>query len=123
MVSPAPIRTVPSLYRRALKLSLDWSVRRDVWRPQALAIRKLFEDNKDVREPKQLKSLIAETEAQLEKWKHPDPYLPPTAPGGVFLPFFPTSPVELFFISLYISLCFLRRKVVHSAVYLPPLLF
>lgn len=26
--------------------------------------------------------LIKETEALLEKWKHPDPYRPPTAPGG-----------------------------------------
>ncbi|RVD84491.1 uncharacterized protein DFL_006240 [Arthrobotrys flagrans] len=82
MASSTPIRIVPSLYRRALKTSLDWSVRRDIWRPQALAIRQLFEANKDVRAPKQLQALIAETEAELEKWKHPDPYLPPTAPGG-----------------------------------------
>ncbi|KAK6359575.1 hypothetical protein TWF696_000727 [Orbilia brochopaga] len=77
-----PTRIVPSLYRQALKLSLNWTVRRDTWRPQALAIRQLFEANKDVREPKQLKALIAETQAQLDKWKHPDPYLPPLAPGG-----------------------------------------
>lgn len=25
-----------------------------------------------------------EAEALLEKWKHPDPYRPPTAPGGMF---------------------------------------
>jgi hypothetical protein len=30
--------------------------------------------------------LIKETEALLEKWKHPDPYRPPTAPGGMQLP-------------------------------------
>lgn len=28
------------------------------------------------------KELIKETESLLEKWKHPDPYRPPTAPGG-----------------------------------------
>jgi NADH dehydrogenase (ubiquinone) 1 beta subcomplex subunit 9 len=28
------------------------------------------------------KELIKETQALLEKWKHPDPYRPPTAPGG-----------------------------------------
>ncbi|KAF3923485.1 hypothetical protein ABW21_db0208423 [Orbilia brochopaga] len=77
-----PTKIVPSLYRRALKQSLNWTVRRDIWRPQALAIRQLFEANRDVREPKLLKALIAETEAQLDKWKHPDPYLPPLAPGG-----------------------------------------
>ncbi|KAF3918388.1 hypothetical protein ABW20_dc0102346 [Dactylellina cionopaga] len=84
MATPTPVRIIPSLYRRALKQSLDWSVRRDIWRPQALAIRQLFEQNKDVREPKQLKALITEAESQLEKWKHPDPYIPPTAPGGAF---------------------------------------
>lgn len=26
--------------------------------------------------------LLEETEEILEKWKHPDPYYPPTAPGG-----------------------------------------
>ena len=27
--------------------------------------------------------LFNETEKLLEKWKHPDPYRPPTAPGGM----------------------------------------
>lgn len=27
--------------------------------------------------------LLADTEVQLEKWKHPDIYIPPTAPGGM----------------------------------------
>lgn len=30
-------------------------------------------------------ALITETENLLEKWKHPDPYRPPTAPGGTQL--------------------------------------
>ena len=29
--------------------------------------------------------LFSETEKLLEKWKHPDPYRPPTAPGGKLL--------------------------------------
>ena len=29
-----------------------------------------------------LQELIAQTEEILERWKHPDPYRPPTAPGG-----------------------------------------
>jgi NADH dehydrogenase (ubiquinone) 1 beta subcomplex subunit 9 len=29
--------------------------------------------------------LVRETEKLLEKWKHPDPYRPPTAPGGALL--------------------------------------
>jgi len=73
---------VLSLYRRALKLSLDWAVARDVWRSQAVYIRGLFDANKGVSQPRQQKELIEQTEALLEKWKHPDPYRPPTAPGG-----------------------------------------
>ncbi|KAI6709253.1 hypothetical protein JHW43_008200 [Diplocarpon mali] len=45
-------QAVSSLYRRSLKLSLDWA------------------------------ALFQEAEAVLEKWKHPDPYHAPTAPGG-----------------------------------------
>ena len=86
-----------SLYRRCLKLSLDWAVQRSVWRGQALYIRSLFEANKNVVEPQKqrvggilltwskltAKALLQETEELLEKWKHPDPYRPPTAPGGL----------------------------------------
>lgn len=42
-----------SLYRRSLKLALDWAVHRYIWRGQALYIRSLFEANRDVREPRQ----------------------------------------------------------------------
>ncbi|SLM37160.1 Complex 1 LYR protein [Lasallia pustulata] len=95
-------QAVSSLYRRCLKLSLDWAVHRYIWRGQALYIRSLFEANRDVREPRQQRVrihlvlltcrrtrnpdssqiLFEEAEALLEKWKHPDPYRPPTAPGG-----------------------------------------
>ncbi|KAF2252723.1 hypothetical protein BU26DRAFT_562442 [Trematosphaeria pertusa] len=74
--------TVLRLYRRSLKLSLDWAVHRYLWRGQAMYIRSLFEANKHVTEPRQQRELIKETETLLEKWKHPDPYRPPTAPGG-----------------------------------------
>ncbi|EGP83537.1 uncharacterized protein MYCGRDRAFT_29525, partial [Zymoseptoria tritici IPO323] len=70
------------LYRRALKLSLDWAVHRYVWRGQAMYIRSLFEANRTVNQPRQQKMLVEQTEELLEKWKHPDPYRPPTAPGG-----------------------------------------
>ncbi|KAH3631411.1 hypothetical protein KXW67_008499 [Aspergillus fumigatus] len=74
--------TVASLYRRSLKLALDWAVHRHVWRGQAVYIRSLFEANKDVRDPRQQRVLLRETEKLLETWKHPDPYRAPTAPGG-----------------------------------------
>lgn len=89
------------MYRRCLKLSLDWAVHRYLWRGQALYIRSLFEAKKDVTEPRQQRvptnssdliairllskarqALFQKTESLLEEWKHPDPYRPPTAPGG-----------------------------------------
>ncbi|KAF3059035.1 Hit family protein 1 [Trichoderma lentiforme] len=42
-----------SLYRRSLKLALDWAVHRHLWRGQALYIRSLFEANKKVTDPRQ----------------------------------------------------------------------
>ncbi|KAK2812134.1 hypothetical protein FQN50_001491 [Emmonsiellopsis sp. PD_5] len=71
-----------SLYRRSLKLSLDWAVHRNLWRGQAVYIRSLFDANKHVRDPRQQKVLFQETEKLLQEWKHPDPYRAPTAPGG-----------------------------------------
>ncbi|KAG9247494.1 hypothetical protein BJ878DRAFT_492566 [Calycina marina] len=75
-------QVVSSLYRRSLKLALDWSVHRYLWRGQALYIRSLFEAKKDIKDPRQQRALFKEAEDLLEKWKHPDPYRPPTAPGG-----------------------------------------
>ena len=41
------------LYRRSLKLALDWAVHRHLWRGQAMYIRGLFDANKHVTEPRQ----------------------------------------------------------------------
>ncbi|TGZ84320.1 hypothetical protein EX30DRAFT_369608 [Ascodesmis nigricans] len=71
-----------SLYRQSLKLSLSWTINRELWRTQALNIRELFEANRDVTDPRQLSKLLQETEAVLEKWKHPDHYATPTSPAG-----------------------------------------
>ncbi|PMD67169.1 uncharacterized protein K444DRAFT_7498 [Hyaloscypha bicolor E] len=75
-------QVVSSLYRRSLKLALDWSVHRYLWRGQAMYIRSLFEANKNIKDPRQQRALFQEVEDLLEKWKHPDPYHAPTAPGG-----------------------------------------
>lgn len=73
---------VASLYKRALKLSRDWTVQRDQWRLEAMDIRRRFEDNKNVRNPRLLESLLDKASAELQMKKHPDPYIVPTAPGG-----------------------------------------
>ncbi|KAF8338827.1 NDUFB9, NADH-ubiquinone oxidoreductase [Cantharellus anzutake] len=73
---------VKSLYRRLLKNSLDWTIRRDIWRQQALEIRSEFERNRNVTDPRAIADLLARGEAQLEATLHPDPYIPPSFPGG-----------------------------------------
>ncbi|KAI9833843.1 MAG: hypothetical protein M1826_006366 [Phylliscum demangeonii] len=85
-MSTTPV--VRSLYRRALKLALDWTVYRNLWRGQALYLRALFDAKKDVRDPRltrglHAQDLIEEAEYLLDQWKHPDPYRPPGAPGGL----------------------------------------
>ena len=77
--APASFQTahrlyVKSLYKRSLKLSLDWYIRRDIWRQKALDIRQQFELNKHVTSPKELEQIFAKTEKQLEEFAHPDPY-------------------------------------------------
>lgn len=42
-----------SLYRRSLKLALDWAVHRHLWRGQAIYIRSLFEANRNITDPRQ----------------------------------------------------------------------
>jgi hypothetical protein len=49
----APLTARRRLYRRSLKLALDWAVHRYLWRGQAMYIRSLFEANKAVTEPRQ----------------------------------------------------------------------
>ncbi|PFH51329.1 hypothetical protein AMATHDRAFT_59412 [Amanita thiersii Skay4041] len=73
---------VKSLYKRYLNNALDWTVRRDLWRPQALQIRAEFERNRNVTDPRALAAILAQAEAELASKKHPDPYIAPAAPGG-----------------------------------------
>ncbi|KAG1057522.1 hypothetical protein G6F43_000641 [Rhizopus delemar] len=73
---------VQSLYKRSLKLSLDWYIQRDLWRQKALEIRARFEQNKNVTNPKEIRALLKKTENELKEWAHPDPYRLPTGPDG-----------------------------------------
>jgi len=72
--SEANRRYVASLYRRALKTSLNWYVHRDLWREKALEIRERFVANKNVASTVELRKILENTERELEEFKHPDPY-------------------------------------------------
>ncbi|KDQ64420.1 hypothetical protein JAAARDRAFT_28050 [Jaapia argillacea MUCL 33604] len=73
---------VKSLYKRYLKNSLDWTVRRDLWRGQAMMIRAEFESNRNVHDPRALALILQKAEEQLAAVQHPDPYIPAVFPGG-----------------------------------------
>ncbi|XP_012480414.1 NADH dehydrogenase [ubiquinone] 1 beta subcomplex subunit 9 isoform X2 [Gossypium raimondii] len=56
------------LYRRALKDTLNWAVHRH-----------LFYQDEDL---DTIDKMIDAGEATYNKWRHPDPYIVPWAPGG-----------------------------------------
>jgi len=66
---------VMRLYRRALKLQMSWTPRYDVFRSQAMEIRRRFEANKDISDPRVLAKIIEDAEKELYSNRHPDPYI------------------------------------------------
>ncbi|CAB80187.1 putative protein [Arabidopsis thaliana] len=69
------------LYRRALKDTLNWAVHRHI-----------FYRDEDV---DRIDKLIAHGEAEYNKWRHPDPYIVPWAPGGSKFCRNPTPPAGI----------------------------
>ncbi|EPS70622.1 hypothetical protein M569_04138 [Genlisea aurea] len=70
------------LYRRALKDTLNWAVHRRLFYPDADALRERFEANRQLEDIEVIERMIASGEASYDKWRHPDPYIVPWAPGG-----------------------------------------
>ncbi|GHJ86676.1 hypothetical protein NliqN6_3078 [Naganishia liquefaciens] len=73
---------VKSLYKRALVNSLNWYIRRDLWRNKAIEIRAEFERNRGVTDPRALAAIFEKAEAELARTQHPDPYRPALFPDG-----------------------------------------
>ncbi|KAL9414766.1 hypothetical protein AB3S75_041101 [Citrus x aurantiifolia] len=73
---------VQILYRRALKDTLNWAVHRHLFYKDADDLRLRFEANKHVTDLDAIDRMIDEAEATYNKWRHPDPYIVPWAPGG-----------------------------------------
>ncbi|CAI0378341.1 unnamed protein product [Linum tenue] len=80
------------LYRKALKDTLNWAVHRHLFYEDADNLRARFEVNRGVEDPDTIDRLIADGEAQYNKWRHPDPYIVPWAPGGSKFTRNPTPP-------------------------------
>ncbi|KAG2705821.1 NADH dehydrogenase [ubiquinone] 1 beta subcomplex subunit 9-like [Juglans microcarpa x Juglans regia] len=80
------------LYRRALKDTLNWAVHRHLFYEDASNLRERFDANKHVEDLNTIDRLIADGEANYNKWRHPDPYIVPWAPGGSKFTRNPTPP-------------------------------
>ncbi|KAF9344699.1 hypothetical protein BGX26_004021 [Mortierella sp. AD094] len=68
-------RLVQSLYKRSLKTAQDWYVDTNLFRRKAVELRMQFEANRNVNNPRQLASIVQDTERQLTELRHPDPYI------------------------------------------------
>jgi Complex 1 protein (LYR family) len=63
------------LYRRALKLQMSWTPRYDVFRGEAMEIRRRFEAKLHITDPRMISKLVSDAEAELDENRHPDPYI------------------------------------------------
>ncbi|XP_074275467.1 NADH dehydrogenase [ubiquinone] 1 beta subcomplex subunit 9-like [Silene latifolia] len=70
------------LYRRSLRDTLNWAVHRHLFYQDADELRKKFDAHKNVEDLDTIDRMIANGEAEYNKWRHPDPYVVPWAPGG-----------------------------------------
>ncbi|KAJ7978529.1 NADH dehydrogenase [ubiquinone] 1 beta subcomplex subunit 9 [Quillaja saponaria] len=80
------------LYRKALKDTLNWAVHRHLFYQDASELRERFEANKHVEDPDTIDRMIADAEETYNKFRHPDPYIVPWAPGGSKFTRNPTPP-------------------------------
>ncbi|KAL6504561.1 NADH dehydrogenase [ubiquinone] 1 beta subcomplex subunit 9 [Orobanche gracilis] len=90
---------VRTLYRRALKDTLNWAVHRHLFYHDADALREKFEGNRQVMALQEdielIDKMITSGEASYNKWRHPDPYIVPWAPGGTKFCRNPTPPAGI----------------------------
>ncbi|KAJ8450938.1 hypothetical protein Cgig2_032563 [Carnegiea gigantea] len=79
------------LYRRSVRDTLNWAVHRHLFYSDADELRKKFDASSNVDDLDTIDRMIADGDAEYNKWRHPDPYLGklsdddwyvPWAPGG-----------------------------------------
>lgn len=78
----ANTKRVTSLFRKALRTAFDQSLKFDLYRQETILIRSQFEANKHILDPKELEQVLTLARAKLAELAHPDPYIPPSRPGG-----------------------------------------
>lgn len=68
-------RQICLLYKKSLRLAQDWYLSRPEFREKAVQIRIMFEQNRNVTNPKQVQELVKQTEWLLAEYHHPNPYI------------------------------------------------
>jgi len=80
-VSDTYRRHIQHLYRATLKSVTDWC-RRPQSRIESIKVRAVFESHAQARTPREMAEHLHDLEALELSWRHPNPYIPPSAPGG-----------------------------------------
>ena len=78
----ANTKRVAAFFRKALRTAFDSSLKFDLYRQETILIRQQFEANKHILDPKELEEILSRARAKLAELDHPDPYIPPSRPGG-----------------------------------------
>ncbi|CAH1113592.1 unnamed protein product [Psylliodes chrysocephalus] len=76
-------RKVQSLYKRALRMLENWYDRREVYRYHAVLMRQRFDQNRNIKDTRSAKELVAKGESELFENSHWHPRKFPESPGGV----------------------------------------
>ena len=71
------------LYKRAQRHLESWVVFRDVYRYEACLLRARFDEHKNEKDMVKATKLLMAGEMEFWENQHPEPYVFPTAPGGV----------------------------------------
>ena len=82
------------LYRRALRTLSSWAIDREVFNTEGLMMRARFRNNIDA-SPAKAASLLAQGQAEIQTWHHPDRYLINYLPGGSLFMRNPPLPMEV----------------------------
>ncbi|KAJ3044277.1 hypothetical protein HDV00_002597 [Rhizophlyctis rosea] len=80
--SEAHRKYVCRLYKRSLRTCKDWYWQLVEKREKQMIVRKIFEDGRQVTNPREIHGLLTYAEYALDIYANPTPYRSPSAPGG-----------------------------------------
>jgi NADH dehydrogenase (ubiquinone) 1 beta subcomplex subunit 9 len=82
LASPAHKTYVKRLFRKSLRLAVNWYWQRPEMMEKQQMIRLLFDANKNLTNLKEVEAVLINTEYLLALYHHQQPYISMSAPGG-----------------------------------------